>query len=215
MNKICIAPWLVDRVESVGEKAICIPNGFDAREFYIYEPIEKRNPFSVAFMEASAEWKGVEDTVKALSLVTEHYPQLTAISFGTGECPDYYPSWIIYKRLPSHDELLDIYNHAAIFVGASHFEGFGLTIGESMCCGCAVACTDNGGFSVMVQNKITGLLSPIKNPQALADNILAYLEHPEMRIQMAKQGYAAIVTFNWKTSVEKLVDFLHHPYEIN
>lgn len=213
MNKICIAPWLVEKVEATGKKAALIPNGFKVEEFPLLNSIETRDPFSVAFMGARLEWKGVADTVAALEIVKASYPQLSVNAFGTSERPEWYPAWISYTRLPSHEQLVDIYNNAAIFVGASHVEGFGLTIGEAMCCGCAVACTDNGGFSVMVHHKRTGLLSPIKNPEALAKNIMVYLEQPEERIRLAQEGHRYIQEFTWESSVDRLVDFLERPLE--
>jgi len=213
MNKLCIAPWLVEKVEAAGKKAALVPNGFKGEEFPLQNPIETRNPFSIAFMGARLEWKGVADTVAALEIVKASYPQLSVTAFGTSERPAWYPAWISYTRLPSHEQLVDIYNDAAIFVGASHVEGFGLTIGEAMCCGCAVACTDNGGFSVMVHHQKTGLLSPIKNPEALAKNIMEYLAQPEERIRLAQEGHLYIQKFTWESSVDKLVDFLEHPSE--
>jgi glycosyltransferase involved in cell wall biosynthesis len=214
MNKVCIAPWLVEKVKQQGKEARLIPNGFNHTEFFIKKPVESRENYSIAFLGAKLIWKGVEDTIAALELVREKYPRLVVNAFGTSEKDDRYPEWVTYTRLPSHETLISIYNNAAIFVGASHVEGFGLTIGEAMCCGCAIACTDNGGFSVMVNHEKTGLLSPIKDPMALAANIIRLIENSSERIRLAKQGNEFIQKFTWEASVDKLLDFLEYPIEI-
>lgn len=213
MNKICIAPWLIEKVKQQGKNARLILNGFDHTEFYVSIPIESRIECSVAFLGSKTAWKGVEDTLKALEMVKEQYPHLEAHAFGTSEKDQRYPSWVEYSLLPSHQQLVSIYNNASIFIGASHEEGFGLTIGEAMCCGCAIACTDNGGFSVMVHHKKTGLLSPIKDPVALAKNIIYLIEKPSERVRLAKQGNAYIQNFNWDTSINELMDYFENPIE--
>jgi glycosyltransferase involved in cell wall biosynthesis len=214
MNKICIAPWLVEKVNQVGKSACLIPNGFDQSEFPLKNPIETRSNNTIAFLGAELPWKGVVDTIEALRIVRAKYPKLVVQVFGTGERLDWYPEWVSYKRLPTHEELVSLYNNTAIFIGASHYEGFGLTIGEAMCCGCAIACTENGGFTVMVHHQETGLLSPIQDPAALAENIIFYIENPQERIRLAKQGNSYIRKFTWDDSVDRFVDFLEHPFEI-
>src|SRR5262249_47226084 len=59
--------------------------------------------------------------------------------------PGYRPSWLTqsspgvrYLGALDDDALRALYQHAAIFVSASEYEGFGLTIAEAMAGGCAV-----------------------------------------------------------------------------
>lgn len=96
-----------------------------------------------------------------------------------------------------------IYNEAAIFIGTSWSEGWGLTVGEAMMCGAAVACTDNPGYSEMARNSETALVSPIKNSQALAENIIRLLEDDELRCRIAEAGYRNIQQFTWEASYPK------------
>ena len=71
-------------------------------------------------------------------------------------------------------------------------------------CGCAVACTDNAGYREMAIDDNTALLSPIKNPAALAENIIRLIEDDALRIRIAEQGYEYIQKFKWDDSYCKL-----------
>lgn len=73
------------------------------------------------------------------------------------------------------------YNEAAVFVGPSHSEGFCLTPPEAMMCGCAVACTDIGGYTVCCKHDRTALVSPVRNPERLAENIIRLIEDDDLR----------------------------------
>ncbi|MDD6723064.1 MAG: glycosyltransferase, partial [Bacteroidales bacterium] len=63
--------------------------------------------------------------------------------------PSGLPEWIDYHQRPDDELHLRINNEAAIYIGTSRTEGWGLTVGEAMMCGQAVCCTDNAGFREM------------------------------------------------------------------
>lgn len=89
-----------------------------------------------------------------------------------------------------------MYNNAAIYVGSSQVEGWGLTVGEAMQCGCAVVCTDNKGYLEMAKDGVTALVSPVKDPQALAGNIIKLIEDNQLRYKIAQCGYNYIQRLN-------------------
>lgn len=197
MKKIVIAPWLAQRVEYAGEKSVLIPNGFDFGYFQLINPIENRLPYEVVMLYHKDDRKRCCDSIEALKIVKQKIPQLHVTMFGTPEKPEL-PEWFDYIRCPDKETHNKIYNDAAIFVAASKTEGFGLTVGESMICGCAVACTDNEGFSMMVRNEQTGLLSPVFDIEKLAENILRLIQNDHLRIRIAKQGNEFIQQFTWE-----------------
>ena len=208
MTKITIAPWLKERIESTGEKAELIPNGFDFGYFSLSTPIEDRCPYEIAMLYHKDERKRCEDAMKALELVKQRIPELHVTMFGVPELPANLPNWYTYHRQPSKALHNVIYNNAAIFVAASKAEGFGLTVGEAMICGCAVACTDNGGFSCMaIQNK-TALLSPVFDTEALANNILRLITDNELRIRLAHSGNEYMKQFTWEKAFESFKNIL-------
>lgn len=208
MKKICISPWLIKKVNSVGVYSTLIYNGLDFSYFTLTKPIEERDSFEISLMYHVRPEKRFEDSVRALEIVHKKIPQIHVSVFGVFDAPENFPEYFTYHRSPAQNEHNEIYNNSAIYVAASSSEGFGLTVAESMICGCAVACTNNGGFSSMVKDGETGLLSPVFDYEALAKNIIRLITDNEFRIRLAKNGNENIKKFNWKTSVEKFVEVI-------
>lgn len=207
-EKIVISNWLYRIVSKYDSNCSLIPNGFDFDFFKRTVSAEKRDKYSVAMMYHIQNLKGCDDGFKALDIVKKRYPQLKLSLFGVYSAPDGLPKWITYYRQPDKETFNKIYNSAAIFVGTSWSEGWGLTVGEAMMCGCAVACTDNDGYREMAIDGTTALLSPIKNPSALAENIIRLMENDSLRVRIAELGYEHIKKFNWDDSYCKLKELL-------
>lgn len=208
MHNIVIAPWLQDIVSESGAKSTLITNGLDFHQFSLKNPIEERSPFEVILMYHTLEQKRLQDSFAALRIVKNTIPQLHVTMFGTYEAPKDMPDWYTYHHQPMGQELCDIYNSGAIYVAASDFDGFGLTIGEAMICGCAIACTNNGGFRCMAEHEKTALLSPVYDVEALAKNIIRLITNNELRHKIAYGGNSNIQQFSWEKSYQKLKELI-------
>ena len=77
---------------------------------------------------------------------------------------------------------------ADIFVLSSNWEGLPISIIEAMRAGLPVVATDVGGVSELVENKITGFLSPRGDSRALAQNLKQLLRDSRLRVQMGFAG---------------------------
>lgn len=202
-KNIVISKWLERIVHKCGAQCVLIPNGFDFNYFQKTTEIKKRNRFCIAMLYHKQELKGCSDGFKALSIVKAKYPELTVNMFGVPPRPFNLPDWYNYYQQPEKEVFNQIYNEAAIFIGTSWYEGWGLTVGEAMICGCAIVCTDNDGYREMVEDGVTALLSPIKDPQSLANNIFKLIENDSLRCELSKRGNDHIKQFNWQTSYQK------------
>ena len=199
-KNIVIAQWLKEKVESAGGKALIVPNGLDFSYFYLKNPIENRKPAEVVMLYHKDERKRCQDSIAALKLVKEQVPELHVCMFGNPEKPEGLPEWFDYYRTPEHSVHLDLYNNAAIFVAASNKEGWALPPAESMQCGCALVCTDIGGFRDYAIDGKTALVSPVYDVQALSRNILELIGNNEKRIQIAKNANEFIQRFTLENS---------------
>lgn len=208
-HKVVIAQWLYEIGVRMGFRDIVkIPNGFDHSRFAVLTPIAQRTK-RVAMMFGRSEWKGFADGLAALGMVKSRHPDMQAIVFGTWRRPSSLPSWIEYCRDPSERQLVEgIYNSARIFVCPSWLEGFGLPPGEAMACGCAVASTDCKGVREYAEHGVTALLSPPRDPKALAENVLRLLEDEELRIRIAETGHKRIQAFTWERSTNLLEKYI-------
>lgn len=208
MNKIVIAPWLQDIADNLNEESFLVENGFDQNFFYITIPIENRNQFSAIMLWHDHEFKACHVGLQALYLVKEKYPQFKAIFFGVPDKPKDLPEWIEYYQMPSAELHRDIYNRSAIFVGPSSKEGFCLTPPEAMLCGCAVACTNIGGYTVVAKNGETALLSEVNDAFKLSENIITLIENQQLRIKIASNGNALVKKFTWERAYSKFISVI-------
>jgi len=209
LNKIVISNWLKNLLETkYQETSILIYNGFNFNKFDINISPENKNKYCISMLYSNQDVKRCCDAFEALAIVKQHYPQLTVNAFGVPERPSDMPEWYNYYRMPDDATHNRINNEAAIYIGTSASEGWGLTVGEAMICGQAVCCTDNDGYREMAIHEQTALLSPIKNPGALAENIIRLIEDDNLRIKIARQGNIYIRQFSWNESYNKFKSLL-------
>lgn len=207
-KKIVIAPWLKEKVESTGNDAIVISNGFDFNYFKFSKPIESRYKFNILMMYHTMERKRCYDSIAALEIVKQKYPELKITMFGRPARPTGIPFDFDYYQSPDREIHNKLYNESAIYIAASSVEGWGLTIGEAMICGCAVACTDNDGFKIMAHDNETALLSPVYDYKKLAENIIKLIENDELRIRLAKKANENIQQYTWDNSYKKFKEII-------
>lgn len=203
LKKIAISKWLVSLIEQTGQKAYLVENGFDFDDFNLDNPINQRVNTDVIMLYHTAVNKGVINGFRSLELVKKDIPELRVNLFGTFPKPSDLPDWYTYHQRPDKIKLRSLYNEAAIFVGSSIEEGWGLTLGESMQCGCAVACTDNKGYQAMAINNATALVSRVGDIPAMAKNIINLIENDNLRHEIAEKGNSHIKNFDVKSAYEK------------
>lgn len=192
MKKIVIAKWLQQIVISCGETATVIPNGFDFTSFSCQSPIERRDKYTIICMYHIDKRKGMDVAFKAFARVYSRIPQIKVILFSVYDRPNDLPGYCDFIKQPTVSLLNQLYNKASIYVGPSHVEGWGLTVGEAMQCGCAVACTDNKGYLEMARDEETALTSPIGDAESLAENIIRFIEDDALRVRIASNGESFI-----------------------
>ena len=210
LKKIVISKWLQAIIEKEeNETCTLIYNGFNFDDFREDIKISNKDKYRVTMLYHTMELKGAKYGLEALGIVKREFPQLRVNLFGTPPQPAALPEWITYYHQPSKELLNKIYNEAAIFIGCSNAEGWGLTIGEAMICGAAVACTNNKGYLEMAKDGETALVSPIKDAQALANNIIRLIKDDELRHLIARNGNEFIKQFDWNSSYKKLKETLN------
>lgn len=205
LQNIVISGWLQRIMDEEDVECKLIPNGFDFSYFKMNIPIEQKDKYRITMLNHFMERKGCKYGFEALKKVKRVYPRLRVNLFGTELRPEGLPEWYDYYQSPNREIHNHIYNEAAIFLGTSSVEGWGLTIGEAMICGQAVVCTDIPGYREMVEDEKSALLSPIKDSEGLAKNIIRLIEDDELRYRIARNGHQHIQRFTWEDSYKNLV----------
>lgn len=210
LKKIVISKWLLDMANAMNEYATLVHNGLDFRAFGVDVKPEARNPATVMMLAHEHQWKGTKDGLAALEIVRKSYPDLQLILFGLKQprLSDYQSNWIKFIRAPSGLRLRSLYNESAIFVAPSWSEGWGLTPCEAMLCGCAVAMTSANGHSEFGQDGENCLMSPPKDIDTLAENILQLIRNEDLRIHLASSAAMTLQEYTWDRAGVKFEETL-------
>lgn len=203
LHNLAIARWLQEVVRAQGAEADYLPNGLDFAAFGVDTPPQTRGARAMMLYH-DADWKGSADGLAALTQVKVQVPELQATLFGTPAAPADLPAWLRYEQKPSPERLRRLYNDAAVFLATSWTEGWGLPGCEALLCGCALAATEVGGHLEYARHGETALLSPPRDPAALARNVTELLRHQALRLQLAERGRAYVQRFSWERALERL-----------
>ena len=197
IQKIAIARWLQKQAEDLGQTAILVHNGLDFTRFQLDRPIAGRDPNNLLMLSHTRDWKGTPDGLAAFELARQQHPTLKLTLFGLTPAPADLPPGILYHHNPQQQLLRELYNHASIFLSPSWAEGFPLPPAEALQCGAALVSTDIDGTAMYAIHEQTALLSPIKDPPAMAANILRLVNDPALRLKLAQDGHDFIQQFTW------------------
>jgi glycosyltransferase involved in cell wall biosynthesis len=86
------------------------------------------------------------------------------------------------------EDILSLIQSFEIFVFPSYLEGLGTSMLDAMALGKPVVATRAGGIPEVVQDGVTGLLVPPRDPAALAHALLYLLRHPEEGKKLGAAG---------------------------
>jgi glycosyltransferase involved in cell wall biosynthesis len=79
-----------------------------------------------------------------------------------------------------------------LYAISSHAEGFSLSTVQALACGVPTVATRCGGPEEIVEDGVSGVLVPARDPAALADAVHALAGDPERRARMSRAGRARV-----------------------
>ena len=92
------------------------------------------------------------------------------------------------RFLGFREDVTDLLRAADIFCVSSYLEGLGTSTLDAMAAGLPVVATRVGGIPEIVADGESGVLVGARNPDALADAIVALAENPERRAAMGARA---------------------------
>jgi len=223
--------YLVDKIKVNPKKITRICNGVDTGKFF---PVSGKKPELTGYpfsnttapiiIGAVGRMHGVKDQitlVKAIILVCEAQPelkqQLRLCIAGDGPLREQAISLLADHHLSDlawlpgeRSDVADFMRQLDIFVLPSQAEGISNTILEAMSTGLPVIATNVGGNPELVDDGVTGLLTPAGDSAAMADKILDYVQNPEKRLQ---HGRNALERIKNKFSLQAMVGSYQSVYD--
>jgi glycosyltransferase involved in cell wall biosynthesis len=97
-----------------------------------------------------------------------------------------------------------------IFLSSSIYEAFGLVFLEAGYYKLPVVATNVEGIPEVIEDNVTGLLCPPKQPHLLAMNVLRLIKDKNLRIAMGQRGYERVTNL---FSIETMVNKYRNLYE--
>ena len=99
------------------------------------------------------------------------------------------------------------YRRLTIYAFTSRNEGFGLTLIEAMSVGAAVVASRAGAAELVIQDGVTGVLTPPGDVEALVAALEPLMRDPALATQMGARGRArALENFSIDVEVKRIAD---------
>ena len=106
------------------------------------------------------------------------------------------------------DQMIKLYQNAALFILPSYHEGLPTVILEAMSCGLPVVATDVRGNQDLVSNGENGILIPSRNPEKMAREISRLLEDDNLREKLGKNARKTIEkNYTWNVISNRILGF--------
>lgn len=185
--------------------------GLDLDE-YNYQPIETiDSPISFLFIGRMLKEKGIHDFIAAAKIVKQSYPnvQFTVLGAIDSSNPGALQQSELDRLVSSNiinypgqvDDVQKWVADSHVFVLPSYREGVPRSTQEAMAIGRAVITTDVPGCRETVIDGVNGFLIEKWNPQALAEKMIYFIEHPE---EIKKMGYESYKIAQEKFDADKV-----------
>jgi glycosyltransferase involved in cell wall biosynthesis len=168
---------------------------------YNYSPVPNNAlPVKFIFIARLIREKGIFEYVEAAKIVKNRYPQTVFTVLGNidkqslGAMTQQQLDELVTSNLIEHPGHVNNVNewiaNAHVFVLPSYYrEGVPRSTQEAMAVGRAIITTDVPGCRETVIDGQNGFLVPKWNPQALAEKMIYFIEHPEYIKKMGDESY--------------------------
>jgi len=183
-----------------------IPNGLDLTIFKKNNELERERFKIVTVASADIPLKGLDTTLKAISLILDKYPNIKLSVVGNPRENGHTERVIRQLNLTNHisfktnlskEEVAYEYQSSSLAIISSLYEGFGFPAAEAMACGTPIISSNSSALPEIIQD--FGQLYEPGNSVALRDCIENFYLNRSSYNDLAKKGSLyANETFNWE-----------------
>jgi len=209
--KIVVSTWLKDILNDQYQEAAEVLINPINKDVFSPAKEARKTSHRVCLLHHDYDWKGFKDGIEAIKKVRAQNKDIELVVFGEKNqdpTPLYEEAGFSfeYHFRPIGDELRRIYSSCDTLLCPSWYEGSGLPSMEAMACGAALVTTDTGGSRDYAINEETALVSPARDPEALAKNLNRVLIDSLLRLKLAEKGSQKIRQFSWDSNCERLIN---------
>ena len=177
-------------------KILQVPLGFNSSRFV--PGIKRDATFRVVYAGALSLQKGVQYLIEAF--VSLNIPNSELLLVGK-PAPDIMAVLrrheMSFRHIPfvRHNNLPSVLQQASVFVIASIQDGCPAVVHEAAACGLPVIVSENVGTTI--RDGIDGFVVPVRSPDAIADKLMHFHQHPEERRAMGESARQHVQQFTW------------------
>ena len=185
---LCPSTALAEAARELGARDVrVVPSGVQVQE----NVVAPEDPPHVLYVGRLSEEKGIRELLEA----TDGLPRVIV---GDGPLRDRVPEAVGFVE---QSVLRAYYERAAVVACPSRREGYGVVAREAMAHGRPVVAAAVGGLTDAVEDGVTGLLVPPRDPAALRRAIERLLGDSELRGRLGDAGRAkARADFSWEAA---------------
>ncbi len=220
------------------EKIVVVPCGVDLERFHPIPQEEAREALGlprdqklILFVGRIEPLKGIDTLIRAMPRVALQLPRgardvsVAIIGGDAGDDPARMTEEMLRLRelrcslgledlvaflgARSQETLPLYYSAADVVVMPSHYESFGMVALEAMACGTPVIASRVGGLAYTVRHGITGLHVPVRDPDALAEELIRILTDRDLRERLGRQAIQAARRYHWDVIAREIVHLYH------
>jgi glycosyltransferase involved in cell wall biosynthesis len=207
VNSEAMHDELTDRGLPLQCRIEVVKNGVDLDAFHPADDWPADEGY-LLFVGRLVQQKGLEVLLSALQYVRAAFPDVRLKVAGDGELLPALESYCTSRMLGDHveflgwkvgDELVGLYQKAAVVVVPSIYEPFGMTVLEALACQRPVVASRVGGLKEVVRHETTGYLAEPRDDLDLAQWLMSLLASADRRRAMGRAGRAFVgdQRFTW------------------
>lgn len=225
LSKFTVKRATAVRVMSQGQREKLLQAGVDAEKIRVistpvdlkkYEATETRADLTkekiILHVGRDDQVKDYDTLVKTFKLVKEKYPAVKLWQAGASSYlkaamaqNNFFADIEILGKKDQQD-LIKIYQQSDIIVLTSTSESFGKVLVEANACAKPVVATQTTGAKEIIQDGVNGFLTPIGQPEILAQKILFLLNNPEPAKIMGENG-KRMMAEKFGNNTQRIIDY--------
>jgi phosphatidylinositol alpha-mannosyltransferase len=200
-----------------------IPNGIEYERFATAQPFPhlRDGAVNILFVGRKDERKGLRYLLEAFHQMVAGDSRLRLVIVGPGE-PDrecsrllaaiaeVAPDRVVITGAVSDGDLPRYYASADVFCSpATGGESFGIVLLEAMAAGTPVVASDIDGYRDVVADGEQGLLTPPREPSAIADAIFRIIGDIGLSGRLAENGRRKASEYRWERIANDVENYYH------
>jgi glycosyltransferase involved in cell wall biosynthesis len=160
----------------------------------------------ILFAAAWRDNKGIADLIPAFVKLAERHRSLTLTVLGAGvpdpviraQFPPFVHSRIVFAAPANERATAEAFGAADVFLLPSLFEGTPLTLIQGMMSGLPILTTNVCGMKDVIEDGRTGLLIPIRSPEAIVASVETLIADRSLRERLGRSAQStALAAYTW------------------